>query len=70
RIPSKYLSTSKERQPTPRARPFLKKGKIQPDTSSSLELYHRRPAAAERVSRMMRNAQNSTPSPYPFNLFF
>ncbi|MBR5605923.1 MAG: hypothetical protein IKW70_05765, partial [Verrucomicrobia bacterium] len=47
-------------QPIPRARPFLKKGKIQPDTSTSLELYHRRPTAAERVSRMMRNASKCT----------
>ena len=55
KIPSKYLSTSKERQPIPRARPFLKKGKIQPDTSSSLELYHRRPRC--RRARIAHDAQ-------------
>ena len=70
RIPSKYPFSSTERQPTPRARPFPKKGKIQPDILSSLECFLRRPAAARRVSRMMRNAQKCTLTPSPFQSIF
>ena len=70
RIPSKYPFSSTERQPTPRARPFPKKGKIQPDILSSLGCFLRRPAAAGRVSRMTRNAQKCTLTSPSFQLIF